>query len=434
MSVEKASVIFKNIDILNDRFEVERNMFVGVKGGVIDYIGSTCPDAKYDSEIYGSGKLLSPGFFNLHSHAAMTILRGYAENLPLHSWLHDKIFPFEARLREQDVYNGVMLAAAEMLRFGTVSFSDMYMFGSATARAVYESGIKCNLSVPVFCFSESDEKNMPAHKELNEFMSEFKDAENITFEIAVHGEYTSTERAVRATAEYAKEKGLGAHIHLSETKKEYEECKARHGKTPAKYFADAGLFDVRTTAAHCVYVENDDLDILKEYAVSPALNPASNMKLASGFAPVPKMIEKGINICLGTDGAASSNNLNMQKDLYLLSIIYKAAFEDAAAIKYTDCLKAATINGAVAQDRLDTGVIKQGFRADLRMIDTDCPNMFPTTDIASNLVYALSGGENVLTMVDGRILYHNYEYYSIDIEKVKYEAEGSVRRIISELK
>ena len=209
---------------------------------------------------------------------------------------------------------------------------------------------------------------------------------------------------------------------------------ARHGKTPAKYFADAGLFDVRTTAAHCVYVENDDLDILKEYAVSPALNPASNMKLASGFAPVPKMIEKGINICLGTDGAASSNNLNMQKDLYLLSIIYKAAFEDAAAIKYTDCLKAATINGAVAQDRLDTGVIKQGFRADLRMIDTDCPNMFPTTDIASNLVYALSGGENVLTMVDGRILYHNYEYYSIDIEKVKYEAEGSVRRIISELK
>ncbi|HOL79657.1 MAG TPA: amidohydrolase, partial [Clostridiales bacterium] len=426
-------VLFKNISILNDFFDVKENMYVGVENGIINFVGEKKPDKKYETEIDGSGKLLAPGFFNLHSHAAMTILRGYAENLPLDRWLNEKIFPFEARLTEQDVYNGVMLAAAEMLRFGIVSFSDMYMFGAATARAVSDSGLKCNLSVPVFCFDDKDADKLPVLNDLDKLMDEFKDSKNIIFELAVHAEYTSTEKAVRNSAEYAKDRNLGVHIHLSETKKEHEESKIRHGKTPAEYFADCGLFDLRTTAAHCVYVEDRDLDILKEHNVSPALNPASNMKLASGFAPVPKMLEKGINICLGTDGAASSNNLNMQKDLYLLSIIYKAAYEDAAAVSYKDCLKAATVNGAKAQNRPDTGVIKEGCRADLRMIDTEWPNMRPATDMASNLVYALSGGENLMTMVDGRILYYNNEYYSFDIEKVKHEAERSVKRIISEL-
>lgn len=428
-------MLFSNIDILDENLNYKKNQYVGISGSTIVYIGGEKPEKSYGEEYNGSGKLLMAGLYNSHTHSPMTLLRGYAENLPLSDWLNTRVFPFEAKLTGEDIYNGSMLAAAEMLRFGTVSFTDMYYMGEHVARAVLESGIKCNYSVGVTCFDESDYRSLRSYDEAQSLMKTLNGAGNGRFklDLSIHGEYTSTPKVVAALGEHAVQEGLNVHVHISETEEEHEGCKARHGKTPARYFQDLGLFKSPTTAAHCVWLEGEDFTILKESGVTVAACPVSNLKLASGYSNVQKMLEKGMKVALGTDSAASNNNLNLFKEIHAFSVLYKCASGNAAAITPKQAITAATSTSAAAQGRDDSGLLKEGMKADLIVLDTSGPHMHPVHDMLNNIVFAAQGSDVCLTMVDGNVLYRNGEYLTMDIEKVIYEAEKSTQNILKQL-
>ena len=428
-------MLFEHIDYLDENFEVKKDAFIGVKDGKIAYIGTEKPEEDFGEVYNGKHGLMMSGFVNAHSHAPMTLLRGYGENLSLDRWLNEKIFPFEDKLTDNAIAASTTLACAEMIRFGTVSFSDMYFFSQTMAKSILDSGMKCNLSRGLTVFSDQDYEQLEAYKDNVDLLKNYQNAGNgrLKIDLCIHGEYTTTPKVVEALAKHAKSENVNVHIHLSETKKEHEECKQRHGKTPAKYFADLGLFDQPTTAAHCVWVEDEDIELFKKYGVTVACNPVSNMKLASGFAPIPKMLEKGVNIALGTDGCASNNNLNIMQDLYLFALLYKGVTGDPTVVTPKQALMAATLNGFKSQGRMDSGKIAVGQKADIIVINTDVPNMYPATDIACNLVYAAQGNDVKLTMVDGKVLYKDGEYLTIDIEKAKAQTQMHTDAILQQL-
>ena len=428
-------MLFCNIDLLDENFALKRGQYVGVKDGKIAYIGDTEPQEDYGERYDGRHRLLMSGFYNVHSHAPMTLLRGYAENLPLQRWLGEKVFPFEDKIDDEAAYYGTQLSIAEMLASGTVSFSDMYFFFDGMMPAIRESGIKCNLSRGLTVFDDSDYESLAAYKDnlrlLNEWNGE--NGGRLVGDLCIHGEYTSTPKVVEAVAAHAKDAGARIHIHLSETQTEHEECKQRHGLTPAAYMEAHGIFDSPTTAAHCVWLEDEDFDILKKHNVSVACCPASNLKLASGYANIPKMLEKGINIALGTDGAASNNNLNILQDIYLFGVVYKGFYHDSTLLTPAQVLHTATRAGALSQGRTDCGKLAVGYKADLCVIDTDTPQFTPMTDAACNVVYAAQGADVRLTMVDGEVLYRDGEFKTIDIEKVKAETQKRTDAILRRL-
>ena len=428
-------MLFCNIDLLDEHFALKKSQYVGVKDGKIAYIGAEPPKEDFGNYYDGKHRLLLPGFFNVHSHAPMTLLRGYAENLPLGRWLNEKVFPFEDKLTDEAVCCGTQLAIAEMLACGTVSFTDMYYFLDGMTRAILESGIKCNLSRGLTVFDDSDYETLPACRDNQRLLDEWHGMNNgrLLADLCIHGEYTSTPKVVEAVAAQAKARGARIHIHLSETQDEHEGCKQRHGMTPAAYMQARGIFDVPVTAAHCVWLEDEDFDILKNHGATVACCPASNLKLASGYANVPKMLERGINVALGTDGAASNNNLNILQDLYLFSTVYKGYFHDSTLITPAEALYAATRAGALSQGREDCGLIAVGMKADLCAINTDTPQFTPMTDAACNVVYAAQGADVCLTMVDGEILYRDGQYTTIDIERIKAEAQRHTDEIRASL-
>ena len=428
-------MLFCNIDLLDEHFLLRRGQFVGVRDGRVAYIGETAPVGDWGEQYDGRHRLLLPGFFNVHSHAPMTLLRGYAENLPLQRWLNEKVFPFEDHLSAEAVYYATQLAIAEMLACGTVSFTDMYFHTEAMAKAVLESGVKCNLSRGLTVFDDSEYAQTEASRDNEILLRDYHGTGEgrLLVDLCIHGEYTSTPKVVDAVAAQAKEHGVRMHIHLSETQTEHEECKQRHGMTPAAYMQAHGVFDVPTTAAHCVWIEGDDFEILAQHGVTVACCPASNLKLASGYANVPEMHRRGINVALGTDGAASNNNLNILQDLYLYAVAYKGYYHDSTLITPEQALFTATRAGALSQGRADSGLLKVGNRADLCVINTDTPQFTPMTAPACNVVYAAQGADVRLTMVDGEVLYRDGEYLTLDIERVKAGVQRHTDAILASL-
>lgn len=252
--------------------------------------------------------------------------------------------------------------------------------------------------------------------------------------MSIHAEYTSNPIAVTAVAEYAKANQARMHVHVSETKSEHEECKGRrNGMTPTQYFDSLGLFDVPATAAHCVYIEGEDYDILKERGVTVATNPISNMKLASGICNVPELFKRGINVAIGTDSTASNNSLNFMEEMKAFALASKVNLLDPKVVSPTETLKAATVNGAMGQGRCDCGVLKEGARADLIVVNLNVPHMHPIHDLKNNLVYSACGSDVLMTMVDGKVLYDNGEFTTIDIEKTIFEAEKATEGILKQL-
>lgn len=429
-------MIFKNITILDENTQIRHNMYVTVEKDRITYIGEEEPAGDFGREYEGRGRLLMPGFYNSHAHSPMSLMRGYGENLALWDWLNKKIFPFEDKLTGNAVYWGTMLSYAESLRFGIVSSSEMYYFMSDMARAVADSGVKANLSRAVVNFDDSDVWQLPSVREMKNSFEEYHNTcdGRIKMDVSIHGEYTSNHLAVSAVAEYAKETGARVHVHVSETKQEHEECKQRHeGKTPVEYFNRLGLFDSPATAAHCVWIEGEDFDILREKGVTVASNPASNLKLASGVCNIPKLLNNNINVAIGTDSTASNNSLNFMEEMKLFAIAPKAHFSDPKVISPSETLRAATLCGARGQGRTDCGILKEGAKADLIAVDISGAHMHPVHSLKNNLVYSASGSDVVLTMVDGRVLYDNGEYTTIDIEKTIFEAEKATKNILSQL-
>lgn len=429
-------MLFSRIGILDEDFGYRADRYVGVENGRIVYIGLEEPERDFGEVYDGRGKLLMPGMFNAHAHAPMTLLRGYAENKALDAWLNEQVFPFEAKINDERAYPATLLAIAEMLRFGTVSFSDMYYHSDARARAVGESGIKCNMCEGLLDFNDEDYRTTDAYQLNERLIREYHNAfkGRLKVDLCLHAEYTTTPTFVRTVAESAKEHDLNMHVHLSETRSEHEECKQRHGgMTPAAYFADLGVFDQPTTAAHCVWIEADDFSILADKGVTVATNPVSNLKLGSGIADEPAITAAGIRLALGTDGVASNNNHNMFKDMYLLSLVHKGVNHDPVGMDPRYVLKVATRNGALSQSRPDTGLLAEGMCADLIVLDMDVPWMSPVTQTERNIVYSAQGSDVVLTMVDGKVLYRDGEYLTIDVERAMYDTQRARDAIVSEL-
>lgn len=429
-------MLFKNITILDENTQIRKDMYVAVEDGRISYIGSEKPEGTFKREYDGKGKLLMSGFYNSHAHSPMALMRGYGENMALQDWLDKKIFPFEDKLTGDAVYWGSMLSYAESLRFGIVSSTEMYYFMDDMAKAVIDSGIKANLSRAIVNFDDGDVWKLPSMLEMKRAHEEYHNAcgGRIKIDVSIHAEYTSKPSAVTAVADYARKNGLRAHVHVSETQLEHEECKARHGgKTPVRYFNDLGFFDAPTTAAHCVWIEGEDFDILQEKGVTVAANPASNLKLASGVCNIPKLLTNNINVAIGTDSAASNNSLNFIEEMKLFAVAPKAHFGDPKAISPAETLRAATVCGARGQGRDDCGVLKKGAKADLIVLDISGPHMHPIHDLKNNIVYSASGSDVEMTMVDGKVLYDNGDFTTIDIEKVVFEAERAAEKILSQL-
>lgn len=397
--------------------------FVAVEGTQITYVGAQRPQGSFEEEIDGEGGVLMPGFVNAHTHVPMTAMRGYGDGNNLQDWLNNYIFPVEARWDDRAIRCCTDLGLAEMIASGVTCIADMYGHSPAIAQEVAAAGISANLSVGGVQFT--DDFNPDTHndcrvqRELTEQWHGYNDGQ-ILVDASVHGEYTSHQQLWRWMAGYAREHGLGMHVHISETRSEHEECLARHGKTPIQVLNDYGVWDGRAIAAHCVWTTPEDWAVMAEKGVSAIHNPMSNLKLGSGIAPVPAMKKAGVNVCLGTDGVSSNNCTDFFGDLKLAAILHNGAGCDPLALLPIDALRMATANGGRALGR-KTGVIAEGYTADLILVDFSHLNLTPCHSVLSNLAYAAHGSDVRMNMARGRVIYKDGDFLTIDIQRVKRE-------------
>ncbi len=428
-------ILFENADILlrsGEKFTVAENSFLAVDDDTISYIGSQRPDGDFDETKNMSGKLLMPGLINCHNHSPMVLLRGVGSDLPLQQWLFDTVFPIEDRLTAEEIKAGSELALLEMIAGGTVSFSDMYFEPQTTIQAVADAGMKANITRPVQSFDPNETPEQSYRiKESLELYDKYNNSFDgrVLIDFCIHAEYTCTETVAKAYIDEVNARNGNLHIHLSETKKEHDECIEKYGKTPAEWFDSLGGFDSSAFAAHCVWLSDSDMELFRRKGVSVVHNPTSNMKLASGFAPIPKMLDMGINVALGTDGASSNNNLDMFEEIHLASVIHNGRTLDATVMNADAVLKTATVNGAKVQRRKNCGELRVGNKADIIAISLDAPHLVPALDKKALLTYSAQSSDVAMTMVDGRILYENGEYKTLDKERIYFDVKKSIRKL-----
>ncbi len=416
--------LIQNITVIYENGSYDDKMYVAYENDRFTYIGKTAPEGVFDRKIDGNGKMMIPGLYNCHTHTPMTHFRGMAEDLPLDRWLNEAIFPAEDKLNGQIAALGTTLSCAEMIASGTVSMSDMYFFCTDLADAIGKTGMRANICRSVVAFDEgADVKNDPRMAEGVELFEKFNDTFNgrIKTEMSVHAEYTNTAKSCEYIAYLAEKYGCGVHVHLSETEKEHEEAKQRRQMTACEFFEKTGLFNSRATAAHCVWLEDGDVDILAKHGVSVAHNPISNLKLGSGVAPIEKFVNKGVNVVLGTDGAASNNRLSIINEMNAAALIHRGFGRKADFPRVDSIVPMATVNGAKAQGRENCGRIKEGFKADFALIDvTRCHN-FPSFSPINTLIYTVYSTDVCMTVCDGETLYENGVFKTIDIEKLTFD-------------
>lgn len=428
----KMKKIFKNCDILlrnNGEYRVLENAFLGVDGDVFSYIGTEEPTDKFDEVKDLSGKLVMAGLYNCHTHSPMVLFRGAGSDKPLNVWLGDYIFPMETKLTAEQIEAASYLAIMEMLASGTISFSDMYFFPEQTAEAVAKSGIKANLTKHIQSLTG---KYNP--KQINDslaFIKSYNGAADgrILADFSIHSHYLCDKETAEEYAEICKSQNGRLHIHLSETQNEYDECLKKNRQTPAEWFAEVGALMPGTYAAHCVVLSESDMKLLAENGVSVVHCPSSNLKLGSGFSPVPEMVEKGINLTLGTDGAASNNNLNMFEEMHLASLIHNGRLQDSTVMNADTVIDMATINGAKAQGRENCGEIKLGNKADFIVLDLDKPHLQTGFDKKSLITYSAQGSDVYMTAVNGKVLYENGEFLTIDKERIMFEINRNFKKL-----
>jgi len=415
-------------DILAILPEGPKTCNVYVSNGVIKSVTNEPEGFIIDKTIFGTGKMLIPGLINAHTHAPMTVLRNCADDLLFDDWLFGRIFPLEEKLTEEDIYWGTMLANLEMISTGTTSFIDMYDFMDAMVRAVDETGMRAVLSRGLLDVGgpADGEKRIGAALDAIE---RHKGHERINFMLAPHAPYTCSEGFQRTVAQEAKRLDLFIHTHISEGLVEKENILKQYGSTSVELMDKNGLIHDKTVAAHCVHLSDSDIKTMAEKGVSVVTNPVSNLKLANGVAPIPKMLKAGVKVALGTDGASSNNTLNMFRELTLLSLIHKGINHDALAVTATEGFAIATKGGASAMGRDDLGEIKPGNIADLVILDLNTPNQQPVNNPMSALAYSTYGSEVDTVMVDGKVLYENKNFLTIDSERVYHEVSKICERI-----
>ena len=376
--------------------------------------------------IDGTRRLTIPGLINAHTHTYMSMMRNVADDLSFPDWLFGTIEPIEDRLEPEDSYWASLLSQIEMIRTGTTCFNDMQMHIDQTTRAVEESGMRA-----VICrglvgdtYARSDFRIAEALAEMERWSA----CTRLTFRLGPHAPYSCGPDYLRLVADVARERGLGIHIHIAESQSETDGIWSDHHCTPVEYVQAAGIFDVPTIAAHCIRVSASDRQILASCGVSVATNPASNMKLGNGFAPVPELMEAGVNVCLGTDGAASNNAQNMFRELGLLALIHKGTHDTPQCVSASEALSMATANGARALG-LPCGTIEVGKRADLTLLDLDAPSLTPLHNAVAALAYSAGGSEVCDVIIDGRPVMRNRELLTIDEERVRHEVSRICHRL-----
>ena len=407
---------------------------IGIEGDRISFVGDTPADFIPDRTINGADKLVIPGLINAHTHAAMTLLRHRADDLPFMTWLFDHIIPMEDRLQDGDCYWGTLLGICEMLRSGTTCFNDMYMFIDDIARACAEGGIRAVLSRGLLGESRDDPAGLSRLDDVTKEINQFHGANNgrLTFALAPHAPYTCSPDYVKLIAERAKELGLGIHTHISESRDENAQIAEKYGMTPFEYFESLGLFELPVLAAHCVHLTESDIAIAAKHNVSVATNPISNLKLSNGAAPVKKLLAAGVNVALGTDGAASNNSLNMIRELGYLCLVHKGVNEDAECVPAARGLRIATMGGARALSLADQiGSIEPGKKADLAILNLNHSHFTPRSNLLAALCYGAQGNEVETVLVDGEILLENGAPTRLDEERIRWEAQRIAERICS---
>lgn len=392
-------------------------------------VGSVDPNWPAEVIIDGSNMVALPGFINAHTHAAMTLLRSFADDLPLMQWLQDKIWPLEAKLTGEDVYWGSKLCILEMLLSGTTTFADMYFFMDDVAKAVEESGIRACLSRGMIGIGENAEL---ALEESQRFVESWQDRANgrITTMLGPHAPYTCPPTYLEKVMALAEKYDVGIHIHVAETAVEVAQINKQYGKSPVQLLDEVGIFGFPTLAAHCVHVTEGDIAILKNKGVGVAHNPESNMKLASGIAPVPAMLCAGIPVALGTDGASSNNNLDMLEEMRAAALLHKVHTMDPTTVTSYQALEMATKNGAAALGMQDkVGMLKPGMLADVILFNFDKPHLYPRHDVLAHLVYSAQSSDINTVIVDGNILVRSGKPVGFDVREICKQVQERAERI-----
>lgn len=411
-------------DILEGEIHIEdeRIAFVGAGEDAKKLIKDT--NTVFDREIDAYGNVVMPGFKDAHTHSAMTFLRSYADDLPLQEWLYNRVFPMEAKLTEEDVLWCSKLAIMEYLTSGITANFDMYMKNEANAEASVSTGFRTVLCGSINDFGGTIEEIEEEYKHFNDYDS------LLSYQIGFHAEYTTKRETLEGMAELAHRYKAPVYTHNSETKNEVDGCIERYGKTPTVFLDSIGMFDYGGGGFHCVHMTDEDLNICKEKKIWVVTNPASNVKLASGIAPIKKMIDMGIGLAIGTDGAASNNCLDMFREMFLTTALQKVSIPDASAVDANDVLYMATVGGAYAMGLTDCDTLEKGKCADLIIIDLNQPNMQPLNNISKNIVYSGSKRNVKLTMIAGKILYEDGKFnIGVDPEEVYAKVNESITRM-----
>ena len=388
-----------------------RKANIYIENDKISYIGNR-DDFKIDTIIDGENFLAVPGFVNAHTHVAMTLFRNYGPETDLMTWLNDYIWPLEDKLKAEDVYYGSKLALLEMIKAGTTSFADMYFFCEETAKACKEMNIRAQISRGLTI----PDKNFSKVKENINLANTYKNDDLIDIGLGPHAVYTADLDYLKKISDYAQEYKLPIHIHLSETEEENEDCYKKYNMSPTELFDKAGIFKNKTIAAHGVYLSDNDLDIIKNNNVSIVHNPSSNLKLSSGFLDLARLIDKGINVCLGTDSASSNNKLSILREMEVSMLISK--LYSSRPISYIEMLQMATVNGAKALGFDKVGMIKESYKADLIMIDINNENHTPHNDILSSLCFSTYESDIKNVIIDGNIVYRDGKFNNDDRENI----------------
>ncbi len=374
----------------------------------------------WDEEIDCEGNLLMPGFKNAHTHSGMTFLRSFADDMPLDDWLQKQIFPAEAELSAEDITWNTKLAILEYVTSGITGIFDMYVNPEAVGKACEEMGMRCVLVSGLNNFVQSPEIMEKQYLTLN------KEDSLVSFHLGFHAEYTCSKELLTKVAELSHKYKAPVFTHLCETKKEVHECLERYKMTPPEFLDSLGIYDYGGGGYHGVYISEKDLDIFEEKKLHVVTNPASNLKLASGIAPIQEYLRRNINVAIGTDGPASNNCLDMFREMFLVTGLAKVREEDAAAVGAMEVLKMATRGGAAAMSLPDCDVLAAGKKADIIMLNLHMPNMQPFNHIVKNIVYSGSKQNVKMTMIDGKILYRDGKFTMADTPEEIYEQVNAV--------
>ena len=426
------TILIKNAFILSPNTNFEGKQSLLIKDDVISEIAPQIDESDVDKIIDATGKILLPGLINTHTHLSMTLFRGLADDLSLDSWLNDHIWPMEANLNGDYCYIGALLGAVELIKSGTTTFSDMYFYMEDVARAVDEAGIRAVLSYGMIDFGDEEKRK----NEISENLTLFENCNGmadgrIKVFFGPHSPYTASEELLIKVRELADKYGMGIHIHVSETQKEINDVSEEKGLRPFEYLDKIGLLGPDVVAAHSVWLSDEEIEIIRKNDVKVSHNPCSNMKLASGIAPVSKLLENDICVSIGTDGASSNNNLDLIEELKTASLLQKVSTLDPKVLSSDEAIAMGTIKGAEALG-LDSeiGSIEVGKKADIILIDTNSANMVPdSSSLSSNIIYSANGSNVDTTICNGKVLMENKKLTVLDEDEIYSKARQAIKEL-----